>query len=129
MIAYDIAVRPKGAIWNGQASRVAREFFEDAKLGIAHEGADLVRSDFDVVHRHPTGYARSRVTVIEDPDPLVTDGGIIYGAWLEGVGSRNRTTRFKGYRTFRRMRQVLDSRATRIAQSILPPYLRRMNGR
>jgi hypothetical protein len=39
---------------------------------------------------------------------VVTDGGIVYGPWLEGTGSRNRTTRFKGYRSFRLTTQQMN---------------------
>jgi hypothetical protein len=58
----------------------------------------------------------------------VTDSGVIYGPWLEGTGSRNRTTRFKGYATFRKAAQELDRRAFRIAAAMLDRYVRRMNG-
>jgi hypothetical protein len=59
---------------------------------------------------------------------VVQDGGVIYGPWLEGVGSRNRTTRFKGYFTFRRTTAQLNVRATPIAEELLHgKYLREMN--
>jgi hypothetical protein len=51
---------------------------------------------------------------------------VIYGPWLEGVGSRNRTTRFKGYFTFRRTAQQLKSRSTAVANGVLRRYLSRM---
>ena len=35
-------------------------------------------------------------------------GGAVYGPWLEGVGSRNATTRFKGYWAFRKATSALD---------------------
>jgi hypothetical protein len=41
----------------------------------------------------------------------VWDGGWagpVYGPWLEGVGSRNATTRFKGYRAFRKAANALE---------------------
>lgn len=129
MIDYRIKVRAKGPLFNGQALRAQREYFEAAKEGIAEEGVQLVRDDYDRHHRRPTGHAWSQVEVIRDPDPMVWDGGIIYGPWLEGVSSRNKTTRFKGYRTFRRMTQELNRRATRIANSLIPPFLQRMGGR
>ena len=39
------------------------------------------------------------------------DSKMTYGPWLEGVGSRNQTTRFKGYSSFRRTRDWLQTRA------------------
>lgn len=129
MIDYRIKIRPKGALFNGQALRAQRDYFEAAKQGIAEEGVIMVRDDYDRHHRNPSGYAWSQVSMSSEPDPVVWDGGIIYGPWLEGVSSRNKTTRFKGYRTYRRMSQELNRRATRIAESILPPFLARMRGR
>ena len=44
----------------------------------------------------------------------LTDGNVLYGPWLEGTGSRNQTTRFKGYASFRRTGQWLEKEAPRI---------------
>jgi hypothetical protein len=41
---------------------------------------------------------------------VLTDGGVIYGPWLEGTSSRNMTTRFKGYASFRKVAKWLDFR-------------------
>lgn len=43
---------------------------------------------------------------------VVTDGGIVYGPWLEGTGSRNKETRFKGYRHWRTTTQSMNHEAT-----------------
>jgi len=44
----------------------------------------------------------------------IDDGGVVYGPWLEGVGTRNQTTRFKGYASFRRTAQYLQKNFRRI---------------
>jgi len=49
---------------------------------------------------------------------LITDNGVCYGPWLEGVGSRNETTRFKGYNSFRRTAQWLQDRIADIAAKV-----------
>lgn len=47
----------------------------------------------------PTGYYQSNIHY----DPIgaasasINDNNVIYGSWLEGIGSRNQTTSFKGY--------------------------------
>lgn len=67
--------------------------------------------------RHPTGYYESRIRVsraIADTD-LVHDSNVVYGPWLEGVGSRNRTTRFKGYHVFRIVAGGMQQRAVDVA--------------
>jgi len=56
---------------------------------------------------------------------VVTDSGIIYGHWLEGTGSRNRTTRFKGYFMWRRTYQtMLRGDAMFIARPIIERAVR-----
>ena len=59
---------------------------------------------------------------------LVWDAGVIYGPWLEGVGSRNQTTRFKGYHAARRTSTALQKQAPRLAQRHIARAMRRMNG-
>jgi len=49
---------------------------------------------------------------------LITDGGCIYGPWLEGIGSRNETSRFKGYSSFRKTAQWLQEKIGDIAAKV-----------
>ena len=44
----------------------------------------------------------------------IDDGGVIYGPWLEGTSSRNQTTRFKGYSSFRKTAQLMQEKAPEI---------------
>ena len=54
---------------------------------------------------------------------MVHDSGLVYGPWLEGVGSRNApVTRFKGYSMFRKVAQQLE----RKAPDMVKPQTRRM---
>jgi hypothetical protein len=96
-------------------------------MDVAAEGERLVKAG-TAVFRAPTGYYRSQVTHgrVSANRADVHDGDMIYGPWLEGVGSRNRTTRFKGYFFWRRAGQMLDARAKAIAEVKLRPFLRRM---
>jgi hypothetical protein len=38
----------------------------------------------------------------------IHDSGVVYGPWLEGTSSRNKTTRFRGYSSFRKVKQWLE---------------------
>lgn len=58
---------------------------------------------------------------------LVHDTYVAYGPWLEGVGSRNETTRFKGYHTFRIIAAELNTEAADIANVEIQPYIAEMN--
>ena len=67
-----------------------------------------------------TGFYRSHLHTLVNPMfGLIGDGGVVYGPWLEGISSRNATTRFKGYAVFRRVAQSLQSDAPRILQDHL----------
>jgi hypothetical protein len=118
-----VAVNVRGPLFDGRAAKAVEAFSRDAEREVAREGAGLVRARLRGVLRHPTGYYESRVT---STDNRVHDSRVVYGPWLEGVGERNKTTRFKGYATFRRTTSELRAKAPAIARAILPKYLGRM---
>jgi hypothetical protein len=49
----------------------------------------------------------------------ISDGGKVYGPWLEGTSSRNATTRFKGYRSFRQTHQWINKNKQKIIRPII----------
>ena len=126
---FNVTIRTSGPVFDGRGVRIVRRFSEAAQKEVAEEGARMVRQRLHQVLRHPTGYYEGHVAA-EKVNSLweVNDDGIVYGPWLEGTGSRNRTTRFKGYATFRRTKALLDQRAPRIAERRLPRYLSELNG-
>jgi hypothetical protein len=118
-----------GPIFNGRAERAAVVWTKELKDEIGKEGLRLVQGELAHVLRNPTGFYQSNVTLDRSySDVAVTDNGVIYGPWLEGVGSRNATTRFKGYFTFRRMTYKLQQRAPQIAQKNMKSLLKAMGG-
>ena len=44
------------------------------------------------------------------PHGIIHDSKVIYGPWLEGISSRNQTSRFKGYSLFRKAHQQLETK-------------------
>lgn len=118
-----VSITYHGPIFDGRAEAWAKKDVRDMEHHLADVGADYVRGELHRVLRHETPYYRLQVTTTEYPSrTTINDGGVVYGPWLEGTGSRNRTTRFKGYATFRRMTALLNSRA----ESILQPYIDRL---
>ena len=85
---------------------------------LEEEGAEWaladVRRSFHTHFQNPTGYYESHVHISNIAGSRnVWDGGMagpVYGPWLEGVGSRNNTTRFKGYHAFRNAAAELQRR-------------------
>jgi hypothetical protein len=75
---------------------------------------------------------------VSDDVNLVHDTPVVYGPWLEGVGSRNPIVwphhrnppprRFPGYHTFRKMAQVVNVHKYDIAERELQPFIRTLNG-
>lgn len=125
----NVTVKQKGQIFNSSATRAAgRIMTTEINDALANEGVRRVRARLDQVLQHPTGYYYSRIQVDRRSQYRgISDGGVVYGGWLEGVDARNRTTRFKGYRTFRIVRQELNKDKERLAQPFVDQYVRRMN--
>lgn len=95
---------------------------------IAQEGVRLVRARLDLVLQNPTGYYRSNIAVKSGTvSRAIWDNKVVYGGWLEGVDPRNRTTRFKGYRTFRIIKQELNRQKVRIAQPAINQYIKELS--
>jgi hypothetical protein len=57
---------------------------------------------------------------------MLTDGGVVYGPWLEGVSSRNNSSRFKGYHTFRMVLQEMDKKSEEIAENTIAEAVRKL---
>lgn len=124
-MSNNITVTYSGPLFDGRAVYMTDKQAREMEHHLASVGADYVHAELDRVLRHQTPYYNTQVTSTEYPGrTVINDGGVIYGPWLEGTGSRNKTTRFKGYATFRRMAQKLNADAPRI----LRPYVDRLVG-
>jgi hypothetical protein len=122
-------VHYSGPIFDGRAEADLSRMTTAIKDAISQEGTDLIHVWLGMHLKHPTGYYESQiVTDTSQSDYVINDSGVVYGPWLEGIGSRNVTTRFKGYKTFRTVTQDLnDNLAEPIAQEICDKYVAEMN--
>lgn len=127
MIDYRIRFGHRGALFDGSAPMLLRRYADDVEREVAEYGLNLVHFHLAANLKHPTGYYQSHVQIrYEGGDPNISDGGVVYGPWLEGVGSRNSpVTRFKGYRVFRTVGQIVDRDAGRIADRVWDRYVGR----
>lgn len=130
MLDFAIDLQLSGPLFDGRAAAALDDYTEAVEEELSARGVRLVRHHLRRVLRNPTGFyeAHIRDRAVTD-GRLVTDSRVIYGPWLEGVGERNRTTRFKGYATFRIVSGQLNRSAVYHAESIIDPYLARMGGR
>jgi hypothetical protein len=111
-----VTIHESGPVLQGRGPEIVRRWQDTLLDDVAAAGTSMVKENLNAVLRHQTGHYVSQVHPARDgANRKVTDGGVIYGPWLEGTGSRNRTTRFKGYATFRRTVQALQARADQMA--------------
>lgn len=114
MIRISTRIDSSGPLFDARAARIMRDYVDELEEDAAEDALNDVRQTFHEKFKHPTGYYESRVHVTNiTGHPMVWDGGHAgprYGPWLEGVGSRNQTTRFKGYHAFRDAAQRLQRR-------------------
>lgn len=107
-----------------------RRFMSDATMDIADEGVHDIRANLAGVLKHPTGYYESKIRAQEAAfdTAVINDSDIIYGPWLEGIGSRNfPKTRFPGYFTFKRTTPQLQRSAVTRAERATDRFVEEVN--
>jgi hypothetical protein len=122
-------VKTSGPLFDGNVDRIMESICAKVTEEVAQQGYDRVQQRLHQVLRHPTGYLQSRIKTdrISPTRASINNGRLVYGPWIEGTGSRNRTTRFKGYHTFRIVTQDLDAVAGEIAAKIIAREIGRLN--
>lgn len=132
---YTIHAATSGPLFNG----VAEAELAAAVEAVQRETADYAKFQWQMnmieSFQHPSSPPRYESHANIHPrgtDLVVDDGypgsGLLYGPWLEGVGSRNATTRFKGYFAMRRAAQKVQRMTTAIAEPIISAFTRKANG-
>lgn len=114
-----------GPVFDGRAFALMEAGVQVIQDTVAQAGVNMIQQRLPEVLQHPTGYYASMVhTEQAAADRIITDTPVVYGPWLEGVGSRNSpVTRFAGYHTFRQVTQQLDAAATPLAAAALAPFV------
>ena len=106
------SVRYSGAIFDIRARRAFADMRDELEEEAAEWTLEHIKDTYHTHFKNPTGYYESNVRIKNTGGSHeVWDGGWggpVYGPWLEGVGSRNSVTRFKGYHAFRNAAQALD---------------------
>lgn len=104
-------------------------YLNDARDEVAKQAFADVHQNLNASIKRPTPYYETQISVqTRGAVAVVHDCGVIYGPWLEGVGSRNRKTRFKGYFSFRRAAGHVRGRAGELAQHAVDALVRRLGG-
>lgn len=127
MSTPSISVAAHGAVVTGKATGIVREMLVAMRDEIAQQTFAEVHRLLDKHIKNPTPYYETQIlNEVIGTDRVIHDRGIIYGPWLEGISSRNRTTRFKGYHSFRDARDSADRDAQALIQAVLRKYAGRL---
>lgn len=126
-----LEVDTKGPFFTGQYQKELHSFLDEVKIEAADMVVERIRTRINVVTKFPTGAFSSavyheRANHFNDRSIRVHYPEALYGPWLEGESSRNATTRFKGYRTFRRARSWARKEVTPFVQSRINQFLSRI---
>lgn len=124
-MAMRVEVTKHGPLFDDRIQSMINAGLTSGEAKAAKRGLQMLRGEFATHFRMPTGYYESQVHIETEPGGYkLTDGGVVYGWWLEGVGSRNATTRFKGYSIWRRVGQALEPEAVTIIEREIAIHLR-----
>jgi hypothetical protein len=124
-----IEVDYNGPIFDGRAGMIIDQAARDMEHHLASVGADFVRAELERVLRKETPYYRLQVTSREYPGrTVITDGGVVYGPWLEGTGSRNRTHPLQGLRHVPAHVYRIQSEAVNILRPNVDRLVAELNG-
>ncbi len=126
-----IDIDMSGPLFDGRAERAMQDACDQARDHIASYAEERVLMGTSANFKTRTPYYETRVdtTRISSEVSLVHDHGVVYGPWLEGVGSRNfPVTRFRGYHFWRVAKQATAARGPQIADAAVQRHLPEMGG-
>ena len=125
----DVRVHATGPFFNDLYRRgVIDRMIADIQTEVAQQAYANVRQLMDTHFKNPTPYYETQVTVERQADDVVVhDRGIVYGPWLEGVSSRNQTTRFKGYGHWRQATEETRRDVPRLADHVARRYTAKLD--
>lgn len=135
----DITVTFHGPLFDRNPMEILNRWADDLADSYGRQGLSLIGQIMDESFKHPTPYYETQVVAEALADfggggltggggsRVIHDRGIAYGPWLEGVGRRNQTTRFKGYHMFRRTWQALIEDSS-IVERAVPSLIEHLGG-
>lgn len=124
---YRVDVDVHGPLFDGRTHAALQAGMSDAVWEIAKVGRGMLGVEYIRTFKNPTGYYESRTQAdrVSNELAVIHDNDVVYGPWLEGVGSRNYpVTRFKGYANWRRVTQMLEKAAKPIAEKVIGEHLK-----
>ncbi len=127
-IRLNVSVKTKSKLLSSGATKAAgARLVVQMNEVLAQEAMNRILDRLGRVLKNPTGYYESRIAIERRAVYRgVTDQRVRYGGWLEGVDPRNRTTRFKGYHTFRDIKREINRDKERIIRPAMRRYVQEL---
>lgn len=128
-MSNSIEIRATGPVFDGRAASIVTRMAADCQRKTADAAEETWQAFMDATFRHSTGRYQSHVNIAQrGQDLVVNDRGVIYGFWLEGIGSRNSpVTRFPGYFNRRRAVQHINGHVAELCEPIVTRAVEEMN--
>lgn len=125
----NITTTQKGEIFKASATKAAAQrMVTGINDALAQETVNRILQRLGHVLQNPTGYYESRIMIDRGQTYRgVNDSGVVYGGWLEGISSRNTTTRFKGYHTFDTVRKEMAQAKEQIAAPLVEQFVKELS--
>lgn len=118
----------KGVIFDERGKQAVKRFSEDSTRVMAEAGLQIAKNLFRQSIQQGTGYFLSHLDAdISGTYARLHDNMIIYGLWLEGTGSRNAITRFKGYFAWQKTSTILNQQGEQILAPLEAKLQRELN--
>lgn len=114
----------RGPFFQTNPVHIVQDHLDQMRVVVADLAETRVRTHLSTHQRIQTGFNVSHVQVRNISSSLtqVQQTNAVYGPWIEGTGSRNKTTRFKGYWTFRTIGTEMRGKVG----TIIAPMVREM---
>lgn len=126
-----VDIKLSGPLVLGRGTEIVDDLVEDLTRELAQQGLAEVHQVLNTRIQNPTPYYETQVTLERQGPALwrVHDRGVIYGRWLEGIGSRNYpVTSFRGYKAFRTGWVVIVFTGDQLAANVAQRYTPRLRG-
>lgn len=122
-----VIVKTHGMIFDGKWAAILEAGIKQAQNDVGDYAISAIKNNLDdVLIENNGGYVGSIHSEWETDDLAVTDG-TVYGPWLEGLGTRNATSRFKGYWTFRLTTDVIKEKVDVVAEPAIAAAVASIN--
>lgn len=129
MATITVTVDLSGPFTSADIGAALSDMVRECLRVVADQASANVHTNAEMFFRHPTPYYETQIHRFRQGGAeLVGDRGVVYGPWLEGTGSRNRTTRFKGYHLWRLATQRTEQEAPHLLRDVVDRHMRQLGG-